>query len=110
MRDMNALVGCYAIDQYLQPAIQIQIQIQNEDRPDWFSMTPKEFFTKLAVTGHCSALIRATADLSEIFLAHSRYLRRVLVSKHIGTKIISIFFYAAGYDFTIRNCMYISSY
>lgn len=42
-------------------------------RPDWLSMSHAEFYTKLATTGHCSALIRATADLGEVYLAHSRY-------------------------------------
>lgn len=47
-------------------------RLQNA-RPDWLSMSHTEFYTKLATTGHCSALIRATADLSDVFLAHSRY-------------------------------------
>lgn len=41
-----------------------------EDGPDWDSMNDTDFMAAVRKSGHCSALVKVTADLSELFFAH----------------------------------------
>lgn len=42
-------------------------------RPDWDSMQAEEMLAAIATSGHCSALIQVTGDLSQLLFAHSSW-------------------------------------
>eukprot|EP00123_Amoebidium_parasiticum_P011864 comp20950_c0_seq1/m.28009 comp20950_c0_seq1/g.28009 ORF comp20950_c0_seq1/g.28009 comp20950_c0_seq1/m.28009 type:complete len:553 (-) comp20950_c0_seq1:50-1708(-) len=56
-----------------------------DNRPDWLGMSTQELSLYIAQTTHCSALVRATADLSDLFVAHSSwntYSSMIRIFKH----------------------------
>ena len=47
-----------------------------KEKWDWESMTPQQFADRVEQTTHCSALIKVTADLSELFMVRGGEERR----------------------------------
>jgi hypothetical protein len=52
---------------------QIIPAVEKSQRPDWGAMTTEQARATLQKAGHCSALVKVTGDLSELFMGHSSW-------------------------------------
>lgn len=52
---------------------QIIPAVEKSQRLDWGAMTPEQAREALQKAGHCSALVKVTGDLSELFMGHSSW-------------------------------------